>query len=114
MLPAAVAQFDPHSWTCELDGRFVLDDTTTPELIAVTIVHEATHARLFKRGFGYVEEVRDRVEEICLRRDLAFTARLPDGARARERAAATLAALPDMSDEANLLRDLEGGRLFST
>jgi hypothetical protein len=28
---------------CELDARFVLDETTSPELIAATIVHEATH-----------------------------------------------------------------------
>jgi hypothetical protein len=34
---------------CELDARFVLAETTSPELIAATIVHEATHSRLFAK-----------------------------------------------------------------
>ena len=41
------------------------------------IVHEATHARL--RRFGYPESQRQRIEKICMRRELAFTKLLPTG-----------------------------------
>jgi hypothetical protein len=71
---------------CELDPRFVLAETTLPEMIAATIVHEATHARLQRCGIGYEEELRDRVEAVCVRRELAFAARLPNGERVREEA----------------------------
>src|SRR5262249_52879499 len=51
---------------CKLDPRFVLAETTLPEMIASTIVHEATHARLQRCGIGYEEELRGRVEAVCL------------------------------------------------
>lgn len=60
--------------TCELDARSVQPETTSPELIASTIVHEATHSRLLRCGIGYEEAVRARVEAVCLRRELAFAA----------------------------------------
>jgi hypothetical protein len=69
---------------CELDARFVLPETTSPELIAATIVHEATHSRLLRCGIGYEEAVRARVEAVCLRRELAFAAKLPNGAEVKE------------------------------
>jgi hypothetical protein len=49
-------------------------------------VHEATHARLHRRGVGYEEALRARVEAICLRREIAFAAKLPDGKQLRESA----------------------------
>jgi hypothetical protein len=67
---------------CELDEEFVLAET--PELTASVIVHEATHARLLGCGIGYEEEIRPRVEAICVRRELAFATKLPNGQRARE------------------------------
>lgn len=70
----------------ELDERFVLADTTGPELIASTIVHEATHSRLTFCGIGYEEDIRVRVEAICFRRQIAFARRLPGGDAAREEA----------------------------
>jgi hypothetical protein len=106
----SVARFVASTWTCDLDWRFVLDEATAPELIAVTIVHEATHARLFRCGIGYGERMRARVEEVCLRREVAFAARLPAGTQAHERAAATLVALPDLSNEAMYARSFDGSR----
>src|ERR1700743_1110393 len=53
---------------CVLDERFVLDENTTPALIASVIVHEATHARLERWGIHYDEARRHRIEAICLRR----------------------------------------------
>ena len=69
---------------CELDRRFVTDARTTPELIATVIVHEATHARLHAHGVGSEETMRARVEAVCIRRELAFTSRLPNAKEVRE------------------------------
>ena len=65
--------------TCELDERCVLGEYTTTEQVAGVIVHEATHARLHQWGIGYEQELRDRVERVCMRRELAFAAKLPEG-----------------------------------
>ncbi len=50
--------------------------------IAALFVHEATHARLMRAGFGYREEERVRVERACSRAAEAFTRRLPAGGHA--------------------------------
>lgn len=62
---------------CLLDERIVASEDTTLEWIASTIIHEATHARLEKRGIRYDEAVRHRIERICARRELDFARRLP-------------------------------------
>jgi hypothetical protein len=61
---------------CLLDERVVASETTTIEWIASVIVHEATHARLEKRGIRYDEAVRHRIERICARRELDFALHL--------------------------------------
>jgi hypothetical protein len=76
---------------CQLDERFVLAETTTPELLASVIVHEATHARLWSYGIGYDEALRPRVEAICVRRQLAFVKKLPNRQQTQEQAEQALA-----------------------
>jgi hypothetical protein len=71
---------------CELDTRYVLAETTSEEVIASTIVHEATHARLWRGGIAYEERLRARIEAACVRREIAFAAKLPNGQEVRERA----------------------------
>jgi hypothetical protein len=61
---------------CVLDERYILQEATTVEEIAATIVHEATHARLERRGIQYVENQRQRIEAVCIRRELNFIAKL--------------------------------------
>src|SRR5882762_1426222 len=61
---------------CLLDERVVASENTTLEWIASAIVHEATHARLEKRGIRYDEAVRHRIERICARRELDFARHL--------------------------------------
>jgi hypothetical protein len=61
---------------CVLDERYVADPATTVKQIALTIVHEATHARLERCGIAYREELRTRIEAICCRREMAFAVRL--------------------------------------
>jgi hypothetical protein len=82
----ALGSFNESVSACELDVRFVLAETSTPEVIAATIVHEAAHARLRRRGVGYEEELRVRVEAICFRRELAFAKKLPNGEQVHEQA----------------------------
>lgn len=97
---------------CQLDERFVLDADTTVELLAATIVHEATHARLDRCGIAYsTPELRSRVEAACRQQELAFASRLPDGARVRERAEKGLARpLSDWTDAAMGARYASGDR----
>jgi hypothetical protein len=85
------ACFNYRLGACQLNERFVLDETTTPELLGSAIVHEATHARLWNCGVGYDEALRSRIEAICVRRQLAFAKKLPDGQQSREWAEQILA-----------------------
>ncbi|RWM07936.1 MAG: hypothetical protein EOR72_29225 [Mesorhizobium sp.] len=93
-------QFQESTWTCQLDQRFVLDEKTPLELIASVIVHEATHARLARVGIDYREELRHRIEQVCIRRQMAFTEMLPEATEAFDEAKSMLENLPDMSDAA--------------
>jgi hypothetical protein len=90
LLPGVLGNFNYALYACELDSQFVVAETSLPELIAATIVHEATHARLRRCGIGYEEALRPRVEAVCLRRELAFAAKLPNGKQVREQAERTL------------------------
>ena len=47
---------------------------------ALTIIHEATHARLGRLGIGYDAGCRDRIEGICTRREIALARRMDGGA----------------------------------
>ena len=60
-----------------LADDWVEDNATSCERIALTIVHEATHARL--SCFGYDEPLRGRLERICNYQALVFASRLPEG-----------------------------------
>jgi hypothetical protein len=91
LLPSSVASFEYRIYSCQIDTRYCLAETTTPELLAATIVHEATHARLWRCGIRYEEAQRPRIEEICVRREIAFAAKLPNGEDARDQAERTLA-----------------------
>jgi hypothetical protein len=94
LLTTGVAQFSPSWSACFLDERFVLADTTDTAHIAAAIVHEAIHARLWRYGLGYDEEVRQRVEAVCVRREVAFANKLPDGQQIHALAADALALSP--------------------
>src|SRR5215472_6109938 len=81
LLPTNIANFAYQIEACQIDSRYFLADTTTLEMIASTIVHEATHARLWR--FGYDEALRSRIEAICIRREIAFVAKLPNSEQIR-------------------------------
>ncbi len=64
---------------CELQEQFVRDGNTSVAQVASVIVHEPTHARLVRLGFGYEEPKRLRIEHICFNAQQAFARRLPNG-----------------------------------
>lgn len=90
----------PGIWGCyvhklrmiELYSDYVLDDRTTPESIASTLVHEAQHARLYRLGFGYDEPIRARIERLCFRAERNFARLLPKGEESVARAEALIEA----------------------
>lgn len=80
----------------ELFAHYVLDEETTPESIASTLIHEAQHARLWRLGFRYDEPIRGRIERLCFQAERSFARRIPDGAAQFERAEAWMAADPEL------------------
>jgi hypothetical protein len=60
VLPGGSGSYNKALRSCELDTRYVLAETSSLEMIASTIVHEATHARLMHCGIGYETELRAR------------------------------------------------------
>lgn len=60
---------------CALDAQHLLGSL---ESAAMTLVHEATHARLRRAGFSYTPELRPRLERLCLEAEIAFGERLPN------------------------------------
>jgi hypothetical protein len=77
LLEGNVGQFRADARTCEIDTRYVL--SYSPERLASLIVHESTHGRLLRLKIGYTEELRHRVERACVRQELAFATKLPNG-----------------------------------
>jgi hypothetical protein len=109
LVPGGLGKYTHSLRACELDERFVLAETSPAEMIAATIVHEATHARLRRCGIGYDENIRGRVEAVCIRREQAFARKLPNGEHVYELAQDALAMPPTTwTDTAGRDRDLEG------
>jgi hypothetical protein len=94
VLAASIASFNHSLKACQLDPRFILAETSRPELIASVIVHEATHPRLMRCGIGYDEALRARVERVCRRRERAFGAKLPNRIGERAQMETDLAGFP--------------------
>jgi hypothetical protein len=95
IIPGGIAHFDSSIWACVLDPRHVLNEENSAARIAASIVHEATHARLWRRGIGYQENMRLRVEAVCFRSEQAFAARIPEGEQIAEQAERMLAHYAD-------------------
>jgi len=70
--------FWPHAIACVMPSHYVQAEGV--DGLAIAIVHEATHARLWRRGFRYEPEIRGRIERACVREEIRFARRLPDPA----------------------------------
>ncbi|WP_181169012.1 hypothetical protein [Mesorhizobium sp. B2-4-14] len=106
-LPVKTACFVESLRRCLIDNKYVL--TSTPEIIASTLVHEATHGRLIRHNIGYSEEIRSRVERVCIRQERAFALKIPQNGDLLQRIERKLAIAPDYwTDHAALERHREG------
>jgi len=94
--PDCVASFDPERQLCDIYVGWLTRDDVTPEAIASTIVHEATHARLWRLGFRYAAGVQARIEQICYRAERVFGKRLPTGSVLVSEAQANMERLPQL------------------
>ena len=75
---------------CILDRDYFCRDNVSASEMALTIVHESTHACLCKHKIKYTEGIRDRVEQICIKSEIAFAKRLPGGQKLVEMAESKL------------------------
>jgi hypothetical protein len=63
---------------CALDPQQV--QLQPIEATALVLVHEATHARIEKAGIRYDPVMRGRIENICVKQEIAFARRFSGGA----------------------------------
>ncbi len=75
-------EYWPASRTCVL---YDIRDLSAVD-IALHVIHETAHARLWRRGFRYSPEVRDRIERACVASEVRFLNRMPNGGRLRDEA----------------------------
>lgn len=107
LLSGHSAEFQPDTKTCLIDQRFLLSEPV--EFIASAIIHEGTHGRLLARNIPYSESLRYRVERACLRRELAFAPKVPNGEVVIAQTKAKLGHPPEVfTDEAMLERSHVG------
>lgn len=69
---------------CLLARDWIRDDVATAPVIAMTIVHEATHGRLHRLGIQTTRENHIRVERLCVKAEIALAGRLPNGEALRD------------------------------
>jgi len=74
--PAPSAHYDSTERACFVDTRYV--NEWPVEYIAATLVHEAAHARIDRRGILYSNDKRRRIEQRCVREQIDFARLLPD------------------------------------
>jgi hypothetical protein len=85
-LRGPIGRFISKNSTCLIDSDYVKRDDVTIESIASVIVHEASHARLHRRGIGFPEPLRVRIEDFCVRQEWLFSHKLENGDEVRAQA----------------------------
>ncbi len=67
-------QYLPRLDTCRIGIQYATRSSALE--LAMMIVHEATHARLWRAGCQYDGGTRERVERICVDAEIAFASRI--------------------------------------
>lgn len=75
--PFRLAHWRQGAKLCILTAPYVASSANRPEDVALTLIHENTHARLAARGIRYREGRRGRIEVICAEAEVAFSRRVP-------------------------------------
>jgi len=82
----------PDERTCLIELTFSVNPEFSAAQVASTIVHEAMHARLDRRGVPFTRDIAARHERFCRRAEVELGMSVPDGQPIVERALASLAA----------------------
>jgi len=85
---------------CTLSAQFVASKDT--EVIALSVVHEATHARISSRGIPYDPAHQARIERVCVHEEVSLVRLLANGS---ERAAQLISHLDTPWWTAEQVRD---------
>ena len=75
VLPAAKAHLWERSLTCVIPQSLVERDSAS--LVALRVVHEATHARLTRAGVRFLPERIYRMEVLCVQEEIRLASLLP-------------------------------------
>ena len=75
VLPAGGPEFWEYPRAMVISHSYV--DAAPVEYLAMVILHECAHARLWDLGFPYHPRVRSRIERICVSAELRLAATLP-------------------------------------
>src|SRR5690606_19512626 len=99
--------------TCGISAQHLMRDS--PVSVAMTLAHEATHARINRLGGGYRDDNRDRIEILCTEAEIDLAARLPNAEHELAMARIALTTKPwqyvDWHDRGNHISSiLRGGR----
>jgi len=70
------ATYTPGLRMCIVNAYMAANDSIAIEELAAVIVHEAAHARLWKRGVRHTRRVLTRIEYVCLKEEIVFLKRL--------------------------------------
>jgi len=76
LLKAGSPEFWPFANAIALKKATV--EAAEPSLLAMTLVHEATHARLWRVGIGYPRQARQRIEHLCVNAEVTLARNLPN------------------------------------
>lgn len=82
----------PEQRTCLVELTFSVNPEFTIAQVAATLLHEAMHARLDRRGVVFTREIAARHERFCRRAEVELGMTVPGGEAVVERALASLAA----------------------
>jgi len=75
VVEVGIPEFRPVVRGCYIP--LALIDALTKEELAVLLVHEATHARLHEWGVRPKPPNRERIEVVCVGREVAFAGKIP-------------------------------------
>lgn len=75
-LHRARGQYERSLNACSIDIGYLLDAQVTPMRLAMTVVHEGTHAHLIHLGFRYRESERARIERLCVKSEVILAKRM--------------------------------------
>lgn len=104
-----IAQYQPALRLCNLNAGLLTSMPAGGSVVAAClIVHEVTHAALYRRGIPILcgnTSIRTRTERICIKAELAFAHRLPGAAPLQAALEQQLSAVDTtFSDDAYRLR----------